>query len=157
MRNIDLVKVWGLFFPVMSLLTGAALLIVLWVGGLRVVGGELTLGGFIAFTGYLSMLTWPAIGLGWVLNLIQRGAASMGRIGRVLDERPAIESRAAAASDPVRGALRFEKVTFAYNGGEPALQEIDLDVPEGTVLAVVGPIGCGKLWGGSRSPKSWPK
>jgi len=143
-RNIDLVKVWGLFFPVMSLLTGAALLIVLWAGGLRVVGGDLTLGGFVAFTGYLAMLTWPAIGLGWVLNLIQRGAASMGRIGRILDERPAIESRPDAAAEPVRGALRFEKVSFAYNGGEPALREIDLDVPEGTVLAVVGPIGCGK-------------
>ena len=143
-RNIDLVKVWGLFFPIMSLLTGAALLIVLWAGGLRVVRGDLTLGGFVAFTSYLAMLTWPAIALGWVLNLVQRGAASMGRIGGILDERPVIVSPPDGDAEPVRGALRFEGVGFAYDGGDPILRGLDLAVDEGTTLAVVGPIGSGK-------------
>ncbi|MBM3321410.1 MAG: ABC transporter ATP-binding protein [Candidatus Eisenbacteria bacterium] len=142
-RNMDLVKVWGLFFPVMSFLTGIALVIVLWVGGLRVVGGGLTLGGFVAFTSYLAMLAWPAIALGWVLNLVQRGAASMGRIGAILDEKPAIVSGEGRDAPPVRGALRFENVSLGTNG-TAILSNINLSMPEGSVTAVVGPIGSGK-------------
>ena len=97
-------------------LTGGALLIVLWVGGLRVVGGELTLGGFVAFTSYLAMLTWPAIALGWVLNLIQRAAASAGRIGTILDEKPEVEDGPDVDDAPVRGALAFRGVSFGADG-----------------------------------------
>ncbi|MFH1681859.1 MAG: ABC transporter ATP-binding protein [Candidatus Eisenbacteria bacterium] len=142
-RNMNLVRVWGLFFPVMSFLTGIALVIVLWVGGIRVVGGNLTLGGFVAFTSYLAMLTWPAIALGWVLNLVQRAAASMGRIGKLLDERPAVVSGPHRAEEPVRGALLFENVSLGTNG-TTVLSGIDLSMPEGAVTAVVGTIGAGK-------------
>ncbi|MFH1277819.1 MAG: ABC transporter ATP-binding protein [Candidatus Eisenbacteria bacterium] len=143
-RNMDLVKVWGLFFPVMTLLTGGALLIVIWVGGLRVVRGEMTLGGFVAFMSYLAMLTWPAIALGWVLNLIQRAAASAARIGKILDEEPAVTGPASSGDEgPVHGALAFRGVAFGA-GGTSILEDIDLEVKEGETLAVVGPIGSGK-------------
>lgn len=141
-RNMDLVKVWGLFFPVMTLLTGGALLIVLWVGGLRVVRGELTLGGFVAFTSYLAMLTWPAIALGWVLNLIQRAAASAGRIGSIFDEVPEVTD-SGAPDMTVRGSIVFRGVAFSA-GGASILEGIDLEVKEGETLALVGPIGSGK-------------
>lgn len=141
-RNMAMVKVWGFFFPVMSLLTGTALLIVLWAGGMRVVDGRLTLGGFIAFTSYLAMLTWPAIAFGWVLSLIQRAAASMGRLGKLFDEEPEISGQGGDAG-PVRGALAFEGVSFAYNGTK-VLDQVDLTIAEGETVAVVGPIGSGK-------------
>jgi ATP-binding cassette subfamily B protein len=142
-RNMGLVRVWGLFFPVMSLLTGIALLIVLYVGGLRVVRGELTLGGFVAFTSYLAMLSWPAIAFGWVLNLVQRGAASMGRIGALLDEKPAIVSGAADRETPVRGEILFDGVSLGTNG-TAILRGIRLAVGAGETVAIVGPIGAGK-------------
>jgi len=142
-RNMAMVKVWGIFFPVMSLLTGAALLIVLWAGGMRVVDGRLTLGGFIAFTSYLAMLTWPAIAFGWVLSLIQRAAASMGRLGKLFDEEPEFAGPGGGGDRAVRGALAFEGVSLACNGTK-VLDRIDLSIAEGETLAVVGPIGSGK-------------
>ena len=142
-RNIGLVKVWGLFFPVMTLLTGLAMLIVLYAGGMRVVEGNLTLGGFVAFTSYLAMLTWPAIAFGWVLNLIQRGAASMGRIGVLLDERPEITAPAGGPRPPVRGDILFEDVSFGVNGTK-ILSDINLSIRAGETVAVVGQIGSGK-------------
>jgi ATP-binding cassette subfamily B protein len=142
-KNMDLVKVWGLFFPVMTFLTGVALVVVLWAGGLRVVRGQLTLGGFVAFMSYLAMLTWPAIALGWVLNLVQRGAASMGRIARLLDEPPDVTGGERAIEKAVRGSLRFENVSLGANG-TAILSGIDLSIREGETVAIVGSIGSGK-------------
>ncbi len=142
-RNMSMVRLWGLFFPIMGLLTGIAMLIVMGFGGFRVVSGNLTLGGFVAFTSYLGMLTWPAIAIGWVINLIERGAASMKRISEILDEEPDITAPEIAEAPPIRGGLRLDDVSFAYNG-EPVLEEIDLTVGEGETVAIVGAIGSGK-------------
>lgn len=142
-RNMAMVKLWGLFFPFMGLLTGFALVIVVWYGGSRVIGGHLTLGGFIAFLTYLGMLTWPAIAIGWVLNLIQRGAASMGRIGELLDTEPDVAGPSHAAEPEIRGAVALEHVSFAYNG-KRVLHDINLSVSEGETVAIVGAIGSGK-------------
>lgn len=144
-RNMRMVRLWGLFFPFMGLLTGAALLIVLWFGGLRVVNGHLTLGGFIAFLSYLGMLTWPAIAIGWVMNLIQRGAASMKRLGEVFDEQPDVVETTSPVVQPVRGELSFQNITFQYEKAKkPVLRDLTFHVREGETVAVVGAIGSGK-------------
>jgi len=142
-RNMRMVKLWGLFFPFMGLLTGIALVIVLWYGGMRVIAGELTLGGFVAFITYLGMLTWPAIAIGWVLNMIQRGAASMGRIGELLDTKPEVAGPESKGEETILGGVTIDNVSFAYNG-VPVLREVSLDVRRGETVAIVGAIGSGK-------------
>jgi ATP-binding cassette subfamily B protein len=90
-RNVDLAKAWGALQPGLTLLTGLGAVIVLWFGGRQVIQDRITLGDFVAFSFYLTLLTWPMIALGWVTNLFQRGAASMGRINALMAVRPAID------------------------------------------------------------------
>ena len=104
------------------------------------------MGSFVAYITYTFMLTWPIIALGWVINIFQRGTASMGRINEILVERPEVTD--AAASDegrrqPIQGELEFRNLNFAYNG-TPVLEDVNLRIPAGTSLAVVGPTGSGK-------------
>jgi ATP-binding cassette subfamily B multidrug efflux pump len=145
--NMRLVRVWGLFYPLMAFLSGAAAALVLYVGGRQVMGGTISLGDFVAFNTYLVMLIWPMMALGWVVNLYQRGEASMGRLAAVLDEVPTI----AEAPEPhrpadVRGDLVFDDVWFEYPSrpGVFALAGVSLVVPAGSTLAVVGATGSGK-------------
>jgi ATP-binding cassette subfamily B protein len=125
---------------------GLSMIVVTWLGGLEVIAGRITVGDFVAFTFYLTLLVWPMIALGWVVNLYQRGAASMGRINRILRTEPSI----AAPPHPrplvaPRGEIRFEGVSFAYPGTERVvLQDIDFTAPAGATVAVVGPTGSGK-------------
>ena len=95
-RNVALVKVWGMFYPLLQVLIGLTFVIVLWMGGLAVHGGRISLGSFVAFNAYLVQLTWPMIALGWVVNLAERGAASTGRIRQILDQPLEIASPARA-------------------------------------------------------------
>jgi len=119
---------------------------VLFAGGTAVVSGRITLGGFVAFNGYLGALAWPTIALGWTLANLRRGLASMDRIGAILDERPIDEGgavgRGTAPDAPPELALRG--LDFAYDGRAPALRAVDLRVPAGGFVAVVGPTGSGK-------------
>jgi ATP-binding cassette, subfamily B, multidrug efflux pump len=145
-RNIALIRLWGVFYPLMTALIGMSSVALLWFGGRQVVQGKLTLGEFVAFMGYLAMLTWPTIAVGWVLNIFQRGAASMKRILEIM-EAPAEIHDAAGASvpEPVRSALEFRGLTFQYpSGSSPVLRDISLEVPAGTTLAIVGHTGSGK-------------
>ncbi len=116
------------------------------VGGRQVVSGALSLGEFVAFIGYLAMLTWPTIAVGWVINIFQRGSASMGRILSVLQIEPAIrDSATAAAPESPQGALEVRHLSFAYPGTEiPVLHDIAFSVPAGQSLAIVGHTGSGK-------------
>jgi ATP-binding cassette, subfamily B, multidrug efflux pump len=98
----------------------------------------------VAFTVYLGMLNWPMIALGWVVNLIERGEASMGRIHAILDERPAIADEAPLAVGAIKGDVAFRGLSFAYDDGVPVLHDIELEVPAGRTIAIVGPTGCGK-------------
>lgn len=145
-RNMQLAKIWGLFHPALMLLTGLGAVIVLYVGGRSVIQGQITIGDFVAFTFYLMMLTWPMISLGWVVNLFERGAASMGRIQEVMQQQPAIREPA----DPVRldspkGGLEFRNVWFRYPGTERwVLRDVSFRVEPGQTVAVVGPTGAGK-------------
>jgi ATP-binding cassette subfamily B protein len=146
-ENLKLVRITGAFFPMMLLLTNLSMAIVLFFGGRMAVLLTITPGDFVAFVSYLGLLTWPMMALGWVTNLIQRGRASLDRVNAILERRPDI--RDAADAEPLerpRGEIRLENVGFAYGGsGAPeALRGIDLVVPAGSSLGIVGPPGCGK-------------
>lgn len=149
-RNLQLVKLSALFRPVLDILFGLGPAIVLWYGGRLVLRGELTLGQFVEFNLYLTMLVWPMIALGWVVNLTQRGMASMGRLSKIFDEAPVIHDAAAVPNPPpIAGDIEFRRLTFAYPGPDgnprpPVLRDVSLRIPRGTTLAVVGPTGAGK-------------
>lgn len=144
-RNMHLVKAQGLFHPLLGLLTGIAMIIVLWIGGREVMAGRISVGDFVAFTFYLNLLTWPLIALGWVVNLFQRGEASMGRINRILETRPAIPPEGGRPAAEVRGEVEFRGVGFRYPGTERwVLRDLSFRVEPGETVAVVGPTGSGK-------------
>ena len=148
-QNIRLVRVQGLFQPLLEALIGVTFLVVLWVGGQQVLAGRISVGSFVMFNTYMGMLVWPMIALGWVVNLMQRGSASLRRINDILHEQPSIAAPADAVSlgavspGTVRGEIEFREVTVDYGSG-PALNAIDLRIPAGTTLAVVGRTGSGK-------------
>ncbi len=134
----------ALFHPLILLLAGSCLAILLGVGGLRVIAGATSVGTFVALVSYLGMLTWPMIASGWMLALVQRATASMDRINAFLARAP---QPAGTGPDPgpLAGTLAVRDLTFSYPGAEgPALSRLDLEVPEGGSLGVVGEIGSGK-------------
>ena len=146
-RNMGLIRVQALFFPVMGLLMGIGALLVLWLGSLEVVAGRLTVGEFVAFNSYLMMLAWPMIAFGWVTNLIQRGMASWKRMLEILDVPPAIvdapvPGHLRAAGD-IKGEIEFRRVTFAH-GDHVVLRDVTAVLPAGTTTAIVGTTGSGK-------------
>jgi ATP-binding cassette, subfamily B, multidrug efflux pump len=145
-RNIRLAKVWGLFHPALLLLTGLGAVIVLGVGGRDVVMGRITIGDFVAFGFYLLQLVWPMIALGWVINLFQRGAASLDRIQEIMAEAPSITDaeRPVEIATPL-GAIEFRNVSFRYPGTERlVLRNISFIIQPGQTIAIVGPTGSGK-------------
>jgi len=145
-RNIRLVRVWGAFFPFIMMLSSMSVVIIIFFGGRQVMLGDITTGDLVAFTSYLGILTWPMVAMGWVVNVLQRGAASMGRINRILEAEPEILDRDGAVElvDP-RGDVEFRDVTFSYEEGlEPALKDVSFRVPPGGTLGVIGRTGSGK-------------
>ncbi|HKN35990.1 MAG TPA: ABC transporter ATP-binding protein [Terriglobales bacterium] len=145
-RSLKLVRLMGMLWPTLETMLGFAVVLVLWLGGREVLLGRISVGDFVAFNTYMVQLTWPVIALGWVINIFQRGTASMGRISEILVEQPEIRDREVAASVPpqhVRGEIEFRGLNFAYNG-TPVLKDVNLRIPEGTSLAIVGPTGSGK-------------
>ena len=145
-KNMDLVISTGAFYPSLSLMAGMGMLVVLYVGGRLVIAGDVTIGSFVAFGFYLTMMIWPMIALGWVINLYQRGAASLNRIIAVFDTEPAIdEPREPVVLEPVRGELEFRSVAFRYPGTDRrVLEDVSFRVPAGSTVALVGPTGSGK-------------
>src|SRR5271166_1984497 len=160
-RSLKLVRLMGMLWPTLETLLGLAIIVVLWVGGREVLLHRITVGSFVAFNTYMVQLTWPIISLGWVINLFQRGTASMGRIQSILVEQPEITDAAvpyAGAPSDVRGEIEFRNLSFHYgktliaaergmgqvHGDENVLKNINLRVPAGTSLAIVGPTGSGK-------------
>ncbi len=162
-RNVKLIRTWSMFMPSLQALIGITFLIVLWQGGHLVLRGQISLGALIAFYSFLGILVWPMIALGWVTNIFQRGAASMGRLNYILAAQPQIDDRSAkvSAEQKVEGEIEFRNLSFAYpttmaggsakasgNGSRPAtdgvLHDINLRVPAGSTLAIVGPTGSGK-------------
>jgi ATP-binding cassette, subfamily B, multidrug efflux pump len=146
-RSLPLARLTGMLWPTLELMLGCAIVLVLWIGGREVLLGRMTLGDFVAFNTYIIMLTWPIIALGWVINIFQRGTASMGRINEILVAQPEITDAAVAPdlaqSTALRGEIEFRHLDFSYNG-VPVLKDINLKVPAGSSLAIVGPTGSGK-------------
>jgi ATP-binding cassette, subfamily B, multidrug efflux pump len=147
-RSLLLVRLMGMLWPTLELLLGLAIVLVLWLGGREVLLGRMTVGDFVAFNTYMVQLTWPIIALGWVLNIFQRGTASMGRINEIFAEKPEITDTPAfqdqaKAGATMGGEIEFRGLNFGYNG-VPVLKNVNLHVPAGTSLAVVGPTGSGK-------------
>jgi ATP-binding cassette subfamily B protein len=183
-RNVELIRTWSMFMPSLTALIGTTFLIVLWKGGFLFLRNELSLGSLVAFSNFLTILVWPMIALGWVTNIFQRGAASMGRLTYILNAQPNIDDRDAKvpADKEVRGEIEFRDLTFTYptmlsgdgnasgtasngasankaalttstagngtgsnaNSSHPILRNINLTVPAGSTLAIIGPTGSGK-------------
>jgi ATP-binding cassette, subfamily B, multidrug efflux pump len=145
-RNLSLARVSGLFHPLLGLVSGVAMAGVLLVGGRSVMQGTISVGDFVAFLLYLAMLTWPMIALGWVVNLFQRGAASMRRINRIFEIEPRIDERSASPDVEItRGRIEFRKVSFRYPGiHREVVREVTFTAEPGQMLALVGGTGSGK-------------
>jgi len=149
-KNLSLARVQGLFFPLLTTMGGLSAVVVLYVGGKQVMAGQVTVGEFVAFGVYLGMLVWPMIALGWAVNLVQRGAASMARINQLFREQPAIASPASPTRlPPARGgrAVELDRVWFRYPGSHDrgwVLEDVSFTVRAGRSLAIVGATGSGK-------------
>jgi ATP-binding cassette subfamily B multidrug efflux pump len=148
-RSLRLVRLMGMLWPTLETLLGFAIVLVLWLGGREVIQGHMTVGQFVAFNGYMVQLTWPVISLGWVINITQRGTASMGRLNEIFAEKPEIRDTSrvaqpvAAVPRDIVGDIEFRNLNFSYSG-TPVLQDINLTIPAGSSLAIVGPTGSGK-------------
>ncbi|SRR5579883_361370 len=143
-HNLKLVRIQGIFQPLLEALIGVTFLVVLWVGGYQVLLGRISVGSFVMFNTYMGMLVWPMIALGWVINLMQRGTASLERINHIFEERPAIAApEGASRLTDLGGAVEFRGVSVDF-GTALALDRIDLAIPAGATVAVVGHTGSGK-------------
>jgi len=144
-RNLQLVRLWGIFFPLVTFLSGITTIVLLRVGGGMVMTGEISPGDFVAVLAYLKMLIWPMLGAGFTVNLLQRGAASLGRINNVLHANPDIESPEEGYPEPADGDIAIRNLTYAYPGIEnPVLKDISFTIARGSILGILGRTGCGK-------------
>jgi len=172
-RSLKLVRLMGMLWPTLELMLGCAVVLVLWLGGREVLqglttvrlvsqtgiaasgftapaitttlklSGSMSVGDFFSFSTYMMQLTWPIIALGWVINIFQRGTASLGRLNEILQEQPEIEDAPAASDAEITGDIEFRGLNFGYDGKE-VLHEVNLRIRAGSSLAIVGPTGSGK-------------
>ena len=167
-RSLRLVRLMGMLWPTLELMLGCAVVLVLWLGGREVIqglsrvtlvsnlgnshpaitttlslSGSMSVGQFVSFSTYMMQLTWPIIALGWVINIFQRGTASLIRINEIMHEQPEIQDATGAQDREITGEIEFRGLNFSYVG-KPVLHDVNLRVPAGSSLAIVGPTGSGK-------------
>ncbi len=167
-RSLKLVRLMGMLWPTLELMLGCAVVLVLWLGGREVLSGQstirlvsslgtgnpgiittlkldgaMTVGQFVSFSTYMMQLTWPIIALGWVINIFQRGTASLIRINEIMHERPEIQDAPGAKDREMTGEIEFRHLNFGYEGKQ-VLHDVNLRIPAGSSLAIVGPTGSGK-------------
>jgi ATP-binding cassette subfamily B protein len=144
-ENMDLTRIWGMFFPLIMSLTNVSLAIVIVFGGRQAILLNITPGDFVAFMSYLGLLTWPLIATGWVMNILQRGAASMKRINDLLETKPEPPVVSPpAAIERLTGKIEIRNLTFSYDGSRPVLRNVNIEVNPGETVAIVGRVGSGK-------------
>ncbi len=145
-RNKRLIRISGIFHPILQLFIGLGFIAVLWYGGRLAIRGDISVGQFVEFNLYLGFLVWPMIALGWVINIFQRGLASMGRMTEIMSIEPAIKDTDRTGDlKEIEGEIEFRNLTFNYSGSaEPALKEINLRIEAGQTVAFVGAVGSGK-------------
>ena len=151
--NIKFIRLISIMFPSVMAISALSFVIALWYGGILVIEGSLTLGGFVAFNSYLGMLIWPITAIGWIANIFQRGSVSLKRITAIMDEKPEIADRSDTPEDALQntsdysisGSIEFRGLTFTYPGTDkPVLENISITIEKGKTLAVVGRTGSGK-------------
>ena len=167
-RSLKLVRLMGMLWPTLELMLGCAVVLVLWLGGREVItghstftrittlvpsypgimttlklDGSMSVGQFVSFSTYMMQLTWPIIALGWVINIFQRGTASLIRINEIMHEEPEIKDVPGAQDLEMEGTVEFRGLNFAYDGKQ-VLHDVNLRIPAGSSLAIVGPTGSGK-------------
>jgi ATP-binding cassette subfamily B multidrug efflux pump len=151
-RSLHLVRLMAMLWPTLEFVLGLSLMITLLVGGHEVVSHHISVGQFTSFNVYMVQLTWPMIAVGWVVNLFQRGTASIVRIDELLKQQPAITDQDVTPqqrerfedAEEIAGEIEFRNLTFSYPGAPPVLKDINLRIPAGSSLAIVGPTGSGK-------------
>jgi ATP-binding cassette subfamily B multidrug efflux pump len=172
-RSLRLVRLMGMLWPTLELMLGCAVVLVLWLGGREVIhglsrvtlvsnlglshpgvslpaitttlslSGSMSVGQFVSFSTYMMQLTWPIIALGWVINIFQRGTASLIRINEIMREQPEIQDAPGAQDREIAGEIEFRALNFSYESKQ-VLHDVNLRVPAGSSLAIVGPTGSGK-------------
>jgi len=167
-RSLKLVRLMGMLWPTLELMLGGAVALVLWLGGREVLlgqdrvllvsylgtkttlalNGSMGVGDYVAFSTYMMQLTWPVIALGYVINLFQRGKASLGRLNEIMLEFPEIQDSPEARERHIEGSIEFRGLNFSYDpgsyNGKKVLHDLNLQIPAGSSLAIVGPTGSGK-------------
>lgn len=144
-KNMRLVRIWGLFHPLIGFLASLSFIVVLGYGGILVLDGSITVGDFITFNSYLGMLTWPVMAIGWVMNMIQRGKASMDRLNYIFNQRSAIIEPSQSTVGRLEGNIELRDLTFTYPGAEKSvLSGINAEISAGQVVGILGRTGSGK-------------
>ena len=141
-RSLGLVRLMGMLWPTLEFMLGCAAVLVLWLGGREVLAGHIDFGQYVSFSAYMAQLTWPIIALGYVINLFQRGTASLGRLNEIMQEQPEIKDDTGAQERDITGEIEFRHLNFSYDG-KPVLHDVNLRIPAGSSLAIVGPTGSG--------------
>lgn len=146
-KNMNLVRIQAIIMPILTIITGISIIVVIWVGGGKVISGEMNLGEIVAFVAYLSILIWPVIAFGWVMNIIQQAEASMKRLNKIFSESYEIDDsdKTDFSIKELKGEIEFKNVSFKYSERLPeVLRDIDLKITVGATLAIIGHTGSGK-------------
>ncbi len=144
--NLKYFRLMSLMHPLVMTVSAFSFAIALWLGGIEVIRGEISLGTFVAFNSFLGMLIWPIAAVGWTTNMFQRGLVSLKRINAIMDEKPEIVDNSKTVDiDGIKGKIEFKNLNFTYPGSQkPVLDNINITLETGKTLAIVGPTGSGK-------------
>lgn len=146
-KNMNLVRIQAWIMPILLIITGISIIIVIWIGGMKVINGTMNLGEITAFIVYLGILIWPVIAFGWVTNIVQQAEASMKRLNKIFSEPYEIDDSEQTdfGINEIKGEIEFRNVTFRYSEVLPdVLKNINLRIPVGSTLAIIGHTGSGK-------------